>query len=206
MRLFQSFSNGIMGRRFPDGGLLRYRKWVPQQLGDVADRQPTNGSAAQRHGSQSHRFAVRVWSNLCICSPGLVELVKSNLAPDFPLFHVPKALFKMASGLISPSGHHGQLCIVTESFLLKAPLTRKCVNVVDCYMPNILIAKVILFVLVPAVESSTPPIPRPIYSLRCWFQRLFANTPVGQCQEEQDSPPHDVLYHQHYWWASNFLF
>ena len=79
--------HGIMGRRFPDGGLLRYRKWVPQQLGDVADRQPTNGSAAQRHGSQSHGFAVRVWSNLCICSPGLVELVKSNLAPDFPLFH-----------------------------------------------------------------------------------------------------------------------
>ena len=27
--------HGIMGRRFPDGGLLRYRKWVPQQLGDV---------------------------------------------------------------------------------------------------------------------------------------------------------------------------
>ena len=28
-------SHGIMGRRFPDGGLLRYRKWVTQQLGDV---------------------------------------------------------------------------------------------------------------------------------------------------------------------------
>ena len=27
--------HGIMGRRFQDGGLLRYRKWVPQQLGDV---------------------------------------------------------------------------------------------------------------------------------------------------------------------------
>ena len=85
-------TQGIMGRKLADGGLLRYRKWVPQQLGDVADRQPTNGSAAQRHGSQSHRFAVRVWSNLCICSPGLVELVKSNLAPDFPLFHVLAAL------------------------------------------------------------------------------------------------------------------
>ena len=24
-----------MGKRFPDGGLLRYRKGVPQQLGDV---------------------------------------------------------------------------------------------------------------------------------------------------------------------------
>ena len=28
-------SHGIMGRRFPDGGLLRYRKLIPQQLGDV---------------------------------------------------------------------------------------------------------------------------------------------------------------------------
>ena len=37
-------------------------------------------------------FAVRVWSNLCICSPGVVELVKSNLAPDFPLFHATLAL------------------------------------------------------------------------------------------------------------------
>ena len=40
-----------------------------------------------RHRIQSHGFAVRVWSNLCICSPGVVELVRSNLAPDFPLFH-----------------------------------------------------------------------------------------------------------------------
>ena len=31
----QQSVHGIMGRRFPDGGLLRYRKWVPQQLGDV---------------------------------------------------------------------------------------------------------------------------------------------------------------------------
>ena len=46
-----------MGRRFPDGGLLRYRKWVPQQLGDVADIQPTNGSAAQQHGSQSQLYS-----------------------------------------------------------------------------------------------------------------------------------------------------
>ena len=28
-------SHGIMGRRFPNGGLLRYRKWVPQPVGDV---------------------------------------------------------------------------------------------------------------------------------------------------------------------------
>ena len=49
--------------------------------------QPTNGSAARRHSSQSHGFAVWVWSNLCICSPGVVELVRSNLAPDFTLFH-----------------------------------------------------------------------------------------------------------------------
>ena len=31
----QGYTHEIMGRRFPDGGLLRYRKWVPQQLGDV---------------------------------------------------------------------------------------------------------------------------------------------------------------------------
>ena len=83
-----------MGRRFPDGGLLRYRKWVPQQLGDVADRQPTNGSAAQRHGSQSRGFAVRVWSNLCICSPGMVELVRTNLGTSFPLFHDRYTIFE----------------------------------------------------------------------------------------------------------------
>ena len=27
--------HGIMGRKLTDGGLLRYRKWVPQQLGDI---------------------------------------------------------------------------------------------------------------------------------------------------------------------------
>ena len=85
----QSQGHGIMGRRFPDGGLLRYRKWVPQQLGDVADMQllcyqtrewgqPTNGSATRRHSSQSHGliiFAVRVWST------------------SFPLFHGEKAKY-----------------------------------------------------------------------------------------------------------------
>ena len=35
VRVEMTPSHGIMGRRFPDGGLLRYRKWVPQQLGDV---------------------------------------------------------------------------------------------------------------------------------------------------------------------------
>ena len=28
-----------------------------------------------------------VWSNLCICCPGVVELVRSNLGTSFPLFH-----------------------------------------------------------------------------------------------------------------------
>ena len=64
-----------MGRRFPDGVLLRYRKLVPQQLGDVADMQLpcyqtrewgqlTNGSAARQHGSKSHGliiFDVQAW-------------------------------------------------------------------------------------------------------------------------------------------------
>ena len=46
-----------MGRKLTDGGLLIYRKWVPQQLGDVADIQPTNGSVAQRQGSQSQLYS-----------------------------------------------------------------------------------------------------------------------------------------------------
>ena len=70
--------HGIMGRRFPDGGLLRYRKWVPQQLGDVnkqgsGDSWPIgarHGDTAANHTDLQSRcgrtcvFAVRVWSNL----------------------------------------------------------------------------------------------------------------------------------------------
>ena len=67
-----------MGRRFPDGGLLRYRKWVPQQLGDV-NKQGSGDSRpiGARHGNTSANhtdlqsgygwpcvFAVRMWSNL----------------------------------------------------------------------------------------------------------------------------------------------
>ena len=80
------------GKEVPRWGVVRYRKWVPQQLGDVNKQgsggQPTNRSVARRQGIQSHWFAVQVWSTVCICSPGVVELVRSNLAPDFPLFHV----------------------------------------------------------------------------------------------------------------------
>ena len=70
--------HGIMGRRFPDGGLLRYRKWVPKQLRDVniqwsGDSQPMgarHGDTAANHTDlqsgcgQTCVFAVRVWSNL----------------------------------------------------------------------------------------------------------------------------------------------
>ena len=63
--------------------------------------QPTNGSAARRHGSQSHRFAVRLWSTVCICSPGVVELVRSNVAPDFPLFHDPAPDLMNVTSLLS---------------------------------------------------------------------------------------------------------
>ena len=65
--------------------------------------QPTNGSAARQHSSQSHGFAVRLWSTLCICSPGLVKLVRSNLAPDFPLFHGFHS--SAASWPLSPAQH-----------------------------------------------------------------------------------------------------
>ena len=67
-----------MGRRFPDGGLLRYRKWVPQQLGDV-NKQGSGDSQLMRaqHGDMAANhtdlqsgcgwtcvFAVQAWSNL----------------------------------------------------------------------------------------------------------------------------------------------
>ena len=87
----QYSDHGIMGRRFPDGGLLRYRKRVPQQLGDVIVVTNSAPIGLMRSQLTNHQvgivFAVRIWSNLCICSPGVVELVRTNLAPDFPLFH-----------------------------------------------------------------------------------------------------------------------
>ena len=67
-----------MGRRFPDGGSLRYRKWVPQQLGDVnkqesGDSRPMgarHSDTAANHTNLQSRcgrtcvFAVQAWSNL----------------------------------------------------------------------------------------------------------------------------------------------
>ena len=67
-----------MGRRFPDEGLLIYRKWVPQKLGDVnkqgsGDSRPIgaqHGNTAANHKDLQSGcgrlcvFAVRLWSNL----------------------------------------------------------------------------------------------------------------------------------------------
>ena len=47
-----------------------------------------------------------MWSNLCICSPGVVELVRSNLAPDFPLFHEIESQFS-EQGSSRESEHGG---------------------------------------------------------------------------------------------------
>ena len=67
-----------MGRRFPDGGLLRYRKWVLQQLGDI-NKQGSGDSPpiGVRHGNTAANhtdlqsgcgrtcvFAVQAWLNL----------------------------------------------------------------------------------------------------------------------------------------------
>ena len=65
-----------------------------------------------------------MWSNLCICSPGVVELVRSNLAPDFPLFHewsphhhAARLVLHPDGGLQRPQfkGSSGKSC--RESFL-----------------------------------------------------------------------------------------
>ena len=71
--IFQRLIHRIMGRRFPDGGLLWYRKWVPQQLGDVAAAVLSNkgvGTADQwERGTATQQPITR------ICCPGVVELV-----------------------------------------------------------------------------------------------------------------------------------
>ena len=46
-------------RNLADGGLLRYRKWVPQQLGDVADMKPTNAHLATMSRSARWRYQAR---------------------------------------------------------------------------------------------------------------------------------------------------
>ena len=89
--------HGIMGRRFPDGGLLRYRKWVPQQLGDVnkqesGDSRPMgarHGDTAANHTDllsgcgQTCVFAVQSWSNLwdIISEPPSHYSMLSSVAP-----------------------------------------------------------------------------------------------------------------------------
>ena len=63
---FISQNHGTMGRMFPDGGLLRYRKWVPQRLGDVIV--VTNSPPIGHMGSQltNHQVGivldVQTWS------------------------------------------------------------------------------------------------------------------------------------------------
>ena len=72
-------------------GVAEIQKMSPSTTGRCKQTrelgQPTNRSLARRHSSQSNGFAVWVWSTVCICSPGVVELLRYNLAPDFPLFH-----------------------------------------------------------------------------------------------------------------------
>ena len=87
-----------MGRRFPDGGLLRYRKWVPQQLGDVnkqgsGDSRPMgarHGDTAANHTDlqsgcgRTCVFAVRVWSNLW----ELIWLRTSHYSMQWPVLTI----------------------------------------------------------------------------------------------------------------------
>ena len=86
------------GKEVPRWWVAEIQKMSPSTTGRWG--QPTNRSAARRHGSQSHGFAVQVWSTVCICSPVVVELVRSNLAPDFPLFHGPPPQYTSTQVLI----------------------------------------------------------------------------------------------------------
>ena len=76
------------GKEVPRWGcLLRYRKWVPQQLGDV-NKQESGDSRPM--GARHSDMAANLLSGCgqtCVFGPGLVELVRSNLGTSFPLFH-----------------------------------------------------------------------------------------------------------------------
>ena len=76
----EASTHGIMGRRFPDGGSLRYRKWVPQQQGDVnkqgsGDSRPIGGESVTTITSPS------CWGTrfLYLSNPP-----SGNLLPIFP--------------------------------------------------------------------------------------------------------------------------
>ena len=83
----QSACHGIMGRR-----LLRYRKWVPQQLGDVikqgsGDSRPMgarHGGTAANHTDLLYLTSRRGRKNYIRCPD---ERIGSYLPPEFPLFH-----------------------------------------------------------------------------------------------------------------------
>ena len=63
---YDQCGHGIMGRRFPDGWLLRYRKWVPQQLGYVIVVTNSPPIGLMRSQLTNHHvgivLAVRAWS------------------------------------------------------------------------------------------------------------------------------------------------
>ena len=93
------------GKEVPKWGVAEIQKMSPSTTGRCKKTRewvlPTNG-----HGSQSYGFDVQVWSNLCICCPGVVELVRSNLGTSFPLFYV-QVPFKFSRSLCRQLLQHG---------------------------------------------------------------------------------------------------
>ena len=82
-----------MGRRFPDGGLLRYRKWVPQQLGDVIVVTNSPPIGHMRSQLTYHQVGIvldetsRHGQKNYIRCPDMVKRIGSHLGTSFPLFH-----------------------------------------------------------------------------------------------------------------------
>ena len=72
-------------------------------------------------------FAVRMWSNLCICSPDVVELVRSNLSPDFPLFHAPSPAIADTSDHNTPG--HWTSCVFSLMKLYNDESQRNVANI-----------------------------------------------------------------------------
>ena len=77
------------GKEVPRWGVAEIQKMSPS----------TTGRCSRQTADQWERGTATRQPITQICSPGVVELVRTNLAPDFPLFHV--------LGLPSADADHG---------------------------------------------------------------------------------------------------
>ena len=79
------------GKEVPRWGVAEIQKMSPS----------TTGRCSRQTADQWERGTATRQPITQICSPGVVELVRSNLAPDFPLFHDPAPDLMNVTSLLS---------------------------------------------------------------------------------------------------------